>query len=180
MGLENDMERLTEKHYGGDGYYMACSATCDAEDADCERCGAMDAILNRLGAYEDTGLMPEEVTAEVSANAAARVFVEKMTDFGSTEAVKRLRELAEADMDGRVVVLPCNVGDSVNLIYQGRIIECIAEFVNIGMVSGNKVVACALTDRADQYGVTFNAFGKTAFLTRETAEKALKEAKGDG
>lgn len=171
------MERLTEKHYGDDGYYMACSATCDS---DCEGCENFGALVDRLGAYEDTGFMPEEVTAEVSANAAARVFVEKMTDFGSTKAVKRLRELAEADNDGRVVVLPCKVGDTVFLIYQGRIIECVAEFVNMGVASGNRVVAYTLTDRAEQYGATFEAFGKTAFLTREAAEQAMKEAKDDG
>lgn len=175
------MERLTEKHYiERDGYYVKCSETCFLEDTDCGGCEKIGALVDRLGAYEDTGLMPEEIMAALAVNDTARTFVEKMADFGGAEAVKRLRELAEADKDGRVVVLPCNVGDSVNLIYQGRIIECIAEFVNIGMVSGHKVVACALADRADQYGVTFNAFGKTAFLTRETAEKALKEAKEDG
>lgn len=175
------MERLTEKHYiERDGYYTKCSETCFLEAADCGGCEKIGALVDRLGAYEDTGLMPEEIMAAIAANDTVRVFVEKMADFGSTEAVKRLRELAEADKDGRVVVLPCKVGDTVFLIYQGSIIECTAEFVNMGVVSGNRIVAYRLTDRADQYGATFDAFGKAVFLTREEAEQAPEEAKEDG
>lgn len=108
-------------------------------------------VWERLKAYEDTGLTPE-----------------------------RCAELAKADKEGRLVVLPCKVGDTVYLIYQERVIECIAEFINMGVFSGNRVVTCTQTDRADQYGAVFEAFGKTVFLTNEEAEQALKEAKEDG
>ena len=52
------MERLTKKHYGGNGYYMACSEHCNKECFDCKE---IDKIIDRLGTYEDTGLEPEEI-----------------------------------------------------------------------------------------------------------------------
>ena len=53
------MERYTEKHYTGNGHYLLCSGTC--ETLNCGDCGILDKIVDRLAAYEDTGLTPEEV-----------------------------------------------------------------------------------------------------------------------
>lgn len=52
------MERYTEKHYTGNGHYLLCSGTC--ETLNCGDCGILDKIVDRLAAYEDTGLTPEE------------------------------------------------------------------------------------------------------------------------
>ena len=52
------MERLTEKHYGTDGYYTKCSEVCANDDEMCGGCPELDKIID---AYEDTGLTPEEV-----------------------------------------------------------------------------------------------------------------------
>lgn len=57
------MERLTEKHYGTDGYYMKCSEVCANDDEMCGGCPYLDKIIDRLGAYEDTGLTQEQVVA---------------------------------------------------------------------------------------------------------------------
>ena len=57
------MERLTEKHYGTDGYFMKCSEACANDDEMCGGCPELDKIIDRLGAYEDTGLTPEQVAA---------------------------------------------------------------------------------------------------------------------
>lgn len=48
------MERYTEKHYDGNGYYLLCSGNC--ETFNCGDCGILDKIVDRLAAYEDTGL----------------------------------------------------------------------------------------------------------------------------
>ena len=92
----------------------------------------------------------------------------------------RLRELAEADKDGRVVVLPCKVGQRVFALLDTdkHISEC--EVKQIGM--GNKIGFIGLEPigaRGREYGVALNGFGKTVFLTYEGAEKAL-EAMKDG
>ena len=61
----------------------------------------------RLKAYEDTGLEPETVeTVKLALAAKHLVDLETLNNT----PISRLVELAEADKDGRVVVLPCKVG----------------------------------------------------------------------
>ena len=53
------MERYTENHYDGNGYYLICSGNC--EMINCGDCDILGEIVDRLAAYEDTGLEPEEI-----------------------------------------------------------------------------------------------------------------------
>lgn len=59
----------------------------------------MDVIMMRLAAYEDTELTPEEVSALV------KDWSDLCTTIGECGGIDRLRELAEADKAGRMVVL---------------------------------------------------------------------------
>lgn len=95
------MERLTEKHYLGTDHYMKCSGSCNV-DMDCIDCPSFDRLVERLAAYENTGLEPEEVTA------LQKDWSDLCTIVGERGGIDRLRELAEADKDGRLVVLPSN------------------------------------------------------------------------
>lgn len=94
----------------------------------------------------------------------------------------RLRELAEAEKDGRVVVLPVRpvltpiISSMLYIIDDGDIYEDALYEADVGMSESGKtnVVYTTLSDlmifeQAD--------IGKTVFLTREEAEKAL-EANG--
>ena len=101
-------------------------------------------------------------------------------DLESLCSYTRLRELAEADKAGRLVVLPCKVGQRVFALMDTdkHISEC--EVKQIGM--GNEIGFIRLEPigaKGREYGVALNGFGKTVFLTREEAEKAL-EAMKDG
>lgn len=65
-------------------------------------------VWERLKAYEDTGLEPEAVeTVKLALCAKHMVDLETLNNT----PISRLVELAEADKDGRVVVLPCKVGE---------------------------------------------------------------------
>ena len=65
-------------------------------------------VWQRLKAYEDTGLEPEAVeTVKLALAAKHMVDLETLNNT----PISRLVELAEADKDGRVVVLPCKVGE---------------------------------------------------------------------
>lgn len=97
------MERLTEKHYLGTDHYMKCSENCDV-DMGCIDCPSFDRLVERLAAYEDTGLEPREVSAIV------KEWSDLCTIVGECGGIDRLRELAEADKDGRLVVLPFTSG----------------------------------------------------------------------
>ena len=88
--------------------------------------------------------------------------VAQITEFEGLP-IARLRELAEADKDGRVAVLPCKVGDTV---YRLQYIEQTPRRFTVGVVP----IKFAL--------IWLEEFGKTVFLTREEAEKALAELEG--
>lgn len=100
--------------------------------------------------------------------------------LGDEYDLDRLRELAQADREGRCVVLPCKVGDTVWAILDGAKYarECKVDFVNIGSF-GTTIVFMTKDWLREQYGVAADAFGKTVFLTREEAKAAL-EAMKDG
>lgn len=93
------MERYTEKHYDGNGYYLICSGNC--ETFNCGDCGILDKIVDRLAAYEDTGLEPEDFKRTFTEDALL-----KLTGQLLGVTPDRLRELAQADREGRCVVLP--------------------------------------------------------------------------
>ena len=146
-----------------------------------KRGGFKQGGVERLAAYEDTGLMPEE------AKRMSNILMDVGIDYNcSWEYVKnwlldaRLRELAEADKDGRVVVLPCKVGDIVwaNLDGMRHPRKCVIEFANIGS-HVTTIVFSTVDGLREQYGVNPSSFGKTVFLTREEAEKALEATENE-
>ena len=154
------MERLT---YFKDGYWRVNFSGVQYQ-AD---------FVDRLAAYEDTGIEPESVEAlKLSMMGKA---ISEITEFDGL-SIDRLRELAEADKDGRVVVLPCKVGDTVYFALLGRIIE--KQVFSIVSFSNSTRIYCGGTSEYFRP----EDIGKTFFLTREEAEKALQEmeAKKDG
>ena len=75
------MERLTKLQIKKtDEYYMKCSETCPYDCEEICDCEEFDGFVNRLGSIEDI--------------------------LGADYDLNRLRELVEADLDGRCVVLP--------------------------------------------------------------------------
>ena len=165
------MERLTEKHYLGTDHYMKCSGNCNM-DMDCIDCPSFDRLVELLAAYEDTGLTPEEVLPKDKADEITLKLM-RLADLESLCNYTRLRELAEADKDERVVVLPCKVGDTVYFTLLGKIIE--KQVFSIVSFSKSTRIYCGGTSEYFRP----EDIGKTFFLTREEAEKAL-EAMKDG
>ncbi|HCQ51970.1 MAG TPA: hypothetical protein DIU41_07690 [Oscillibacter sp.] len=121
-------------------------------------------LYSALAAYEDTGMTPESVEAlKLSMMGKA---IAEIKEFNGLP-VDRLRELAEADKDGRLVVLPCKVGDTVYLIVTKRARNYTPEF---RFVKKSRLTFLNM-ERILQ------DFGKEAFLTREEAEKTLEAMK---
>lgn len=83
----------------------------------------------------------------------------------------RLRELAEADKDGRVLILPC----APDAIYWEKVGGILAQ----SRFEGLHVYEDGTIKYAG-YGMEICAedIGKTVFLSREEAEKALQEMEG--
>lgn len=116
-------------------------------------------LYGRLKAYEDRGCAPEEVLPKDKADEIALNLM-RLADLESLCSYTRLRELAEADKDGRVVVLPCKVYETDGVrVYEHTVREVIYE--TAGGPAFDK-----------------NAIGKSIFLTRAEAERAIQEMEG--
>jgi hypothetical protein len=92
---------LCDFHHKDNGNCTAVGGFCTAVPA---------AHCPLLRQYLDTGLTPERCAEFARADAEGRYIV--MRD-AEQEGVARLRELAEADKDGRLVVLPCKPDGSM-------------------------------------------------------------------
>ena len=98
----------------------------------------------------------------------------------------RLRELAEDDKGGRVVVLPCQVGDTVYTIEHIFDIDngvcdeiCARKVIGHGGNNLNQLWLVGSGGICNAY-IFVSEFGKTVFLTREEAERAIQEMEGKG
>lgn len=125
-------------------------------------------LYGRLKAYEDTGFEPEEVTA-----------LGKLFDYALKESktlteqlalLEHIRELAEADKDGRVVVLPCKVGDTVWFkTYKNNARDCIGvQPHEVTRISASIIVPGEIVD----IGIPVDQIGVRVFLSETEAVAA--------
>ena len=176
------MERLTRRSDTGNAYYPRCfEEPCNRR---CEDCLFDETICERLAAYEDSRCAPEEVLPKDKADEIALKLM-RLADLESICSYTRLRELAEADKDGRLVVLPCKVGEKLWVIGRDNVPrEMELEPPDIRTVCTDEDNLCMSTcnRRPDGYCAyrlrnDGTSIGKTVFLTREEAEKALEAMK---
>ena len=93
----------------------------------------------------------------------------------------RLRELAEADKDGRCVVLPCKVGEKIYYLNGKYIIQVEVVGYKVDETGAWLFIGETYnpeTNRAYHCDLETERIGKTVFLTREEAERAIQEMEG--
>lgn len=86
----------------------------------------------------------------------------------------RLEKLAEADRDGRVVVRPCKVGDTLFRVFAGEILEHKVSNMRYLAIQGRWDI-----DTTPFCSYVESSIGKTIFLTREEAKAALEGMKNE-
>ena len=138
------MERLTYRDKEGRAQWMP-----ELLEDDSGLAGAL--IRDRLAAYEDTGLEPESFKRTFTEDALLILTGQLL---GVTP--DRLRELAQAKKEGRLVVLPCEIGSPV-------------------YSHARKLDGADYVRETEFWWSDIPQMGKTVFLTREAAEAALKE-----
>ena len=169
------MDRLTERHedcvrYRGKALEYA------------GRAGIVD-MANRLADYEDTGFTPEEIDdlactreispeAEYAINKHADSIIERLDKLlKKTDEDARIRELAAADKEGRVVALP-KKGSTVYYIGGACGLRVVAGVVvNSNLESLKARVMPAARDYLVEVPVS------SLYTSREEAERALEECK---
>ena len=166
-------ERMTKRDT--DGQAMMDCQKCKADwtgkhskpMADCTALYCRNRLLDRLVKYEDTEREPEEIDMDHEAAETLRQLCQNCD-------LDRLEKLAEADRDGRVVVRPCNVGDTLFRVFAGEILEHKVRNMRYIAIQGRWDI-----DTTPFCSYVESSIGKTIFLTREEAKAAL-EAKRDG
>lgn len=175
------MERLTRRingvvvYVGAKNPYSTGQIPCEVEPA------GVREMMDRLAAYEDAWLEPREVSAIV------KEWSDLCTVIGECGGIDRLRELGEADKDGRLVVLPCKVGGTLWVTGRDNVPrEMELEAPDIRAVCTDEDNLCMSTCNRKPDG--FCAYrlrndgadiGKTVFLTREEAKAALEAMKNE-
>ena len=104
--LKKHMERLTHRLGNGEIVCNMAKGDCRKMGGDCQ---INSKILERLAAYEETGLAPEDFKKAFNEDAQLKLTGQLL---GITP--DRLRELVQADREGRCVVMPCQPGDKVS------------------------------------------------------------------
>lgn len=121
------------------------------------------AWVDRLAAYEDTGLEPEEIGA-LKSREKGLVELLNGVSCGCAVTYTRLRELAQADREGRCVVLPAKPDQT---IYQWRIGD---DCPSVSRLDGVQINADGEITYPIWNGYLIaEDFGRTVFLTREEA-----------
>lgn len=137
------MKRFT--YFDGENW---CLKINDTEYSDFE-------FIDRLAAYEDTGLEHEEY--------------KKHADSLKKLDIEHMHDLILAEKEGRLVVLPCKFGDTVYFPILGKIIE--KQIFSIVSFFNSQRIYCSGTSEYFRP----EDIGKTVFLTREEAEAALRK-----
>lgn len=172
------MERLTywcDNGHGGGKWFVAIDAE-GGED--------YGPHIERLAAYEDTGLEPEDLKRAFNEDDVLKLAGQAL---GITP--ERLRELVKADREGRCVVPPCKVGQKVKVdvrtwgnVWNYKTVEngkfLIGEIVAITKTKKQTLVKIRVEHNVSWKRQTrrypASAIGKTVFLTRGEAEAALR------
>lgn len=146
------MERLTywNEEYGRWSYH----------------CGSGEAA-NRLAAYEDTHMMPSDVTS-------MRMDMAIIAALFNGVDVDRMKELAEADKNGRVMIAPCKVGDTAYWVHNRTVTVCRVYRIQMNRKG---TFICLKSNKSHGAFRADVCLGKTIFFNSEEAEKAIGEKK---
>lgn len=157
------MARMTKRFPDGKAV-VVCDSCEQKKDKQCTFSECRASLIKRLAAYEDI--------AELCGG------------------VDRLREFAEADKDGRLVMLPCKVGDVMYKLfreytectsYQVRKDNYCCEGCMVPCDSREVTVIRAIQPNSLPEVVRYiEDIGKTVFLSRAEAERAIQEMVGKG
>ena len=101
----------------------------------------------------------------------------ELEDLGEKLDIDHIRDLLQAEKEGRLVVLPCKVGDTVYWLHNDVITECRVHRVQMNRTGLFICLKSKVSHGAFRVDI---CLGKTVFLTREEVEAALAQEGGEG
>lgn len=164
------MERLTKRIDSVVCYVGTHKQHCEDIPAEVSTAGVRE-VLDRLAEYEDRGIDPHEVKLVQETLVTAQRLKKEQYDT--------LEKYLKAEAEGRLVILPCKAGSKVFVLLFGSVVPAsVIGFHFYEWRGGFSVRVLFDARKTNGTGdLSFEAFGKTVFLTREEAEAALKGEK---
>ena len=132
-----------------------------------ERGGWKSGGIDRLAAYEDTGMEPEDLKKAFNETAILKLAAQALNTTPD-----HLCDLLQAEQDGRMAVLPVKKGTKIF-----RVVD-IPEHKCQGRMRGHYFPSTKRIYKGVMQWEDGSDFGKTVFLTREEAEAALAQEGG--
>lgn len=164
------MERLTKRSHDTTKENGVCcthfhSPECFMVEGNCSAgCKWEEAAWERLSDYEDTHMMPSDVTS-------MRMDMAIIAALFNGVDVDRMKELAEADKNGRVMIAPCKVGDTAYWVHNRTVTVCRVYRIQMNRKG---TFICLKSNKSHGAFRADICLGKTVFFTREEAKKALE------
>lgn len=126
---------------------------------------AINLSVTNLYEHEETGLESEE--AKKILDSLIGTIAGEIAEITGSANVARVSEIAKAEVEGRLLMLPCKVGDVVYFV-------C-ASWIHEQPIAGTISVNPVFFDPAVMWDFSNNHFKRHYFLTREEAEAALRD-----
>lgn len=167
------MERLTKRLEDGQAIFHECHGTCGTCDG--ANCYCIGPMVDRLAAYEDTGLEPDEIADFMKRWEQAVEIGGMLKKYG----IDHIWDIIQAEQDGRLVVLPSK---TVWELTMDAGPDC---DLKCPVDAYDEALGCDLCSKAKPFAYErpytqerLKGLGKTVFLTREEAEAVLKGGEG--
>jgi len=125
----------------------------------------------------------ERLTEKIMVSKDGEILGYRIKPFHERQATQKLAEYENAEEEGRLVVLPCKPWDKVYALFIVDVIDKKPIYkifqIKVTKITIDRFRVLFSFETLDQNKYnserTMEAFGETVFLTREEAEKALKE-----
>ena len=93
-------------------------------------------------------------------------------------ALEKLKEYEDLEEQGKLLKLPCAVGDTVYI----KSSDCDLDYTEAEVRDLTRFTSCGFciviaSEKFNQRSIPFSEFGKTVFLTREEVEETLQKMK---
>lgn len=95
------------------------------------------------------------------------------------QLIDKLAYYEDLEEQGRLVILPCKVGDTVYGISMGKLISLTVNEILIFYMKSERVINVKCQNNDEFRNYVEREFGKTVFLTESEAEAKLKELRGE-
>lgn len=92
---------------------------------------------------------------------------------------EKLKDYEDSEEQGRLIKLPCKVGDTVYGISMGKVITLTVVEFSIFCMKGIRIINAKCQNDDEFRNYVEWEFGKTVFLTKSEAEARLEELRGE-